>query len=133
MSKIEAAVMGTVCGVPKLKTSAKGAPWLSFSMRCGDGTDASFAQVAVFENVAEFAGRLEKGMTIYVEGALTLSTWQTAQGEHKAGLNIAARYVRLPEIGRNRPPRQKTERPTSPRADRYAGENRPPFDDQLPI
>ena len=136
--RIDCAFRSVVCGVPQLKTSAKGAPWLSFSMRCGEGTEAAFLQCSAFDDAEALAKQLAKGIAAYVEGTIRLNTWQTAAGEHKAGLGVNCRLVRVAQIGRNRPKRERqAEAPSADRRpdryrDGYAAHARE-FDDELPI
>ena len=51
-----------------------------------------------------------KGTRLYVEGSLTQTQWNAADGEVRHGLNVAAwkaEKVGRDSIGRQRPPREK--------------------------
>jgi single-stranded DNA-binding protein len=80
-----------------------------------NGKDSTqWVRVTCFGEVAEeIAGRARKGDRLYIEGSLTLNTWNDAHGEVKTGLNVAAwRCERLGNIGRHRP-KQRTVRDDS--------------------
>ncbi len=115
MRGIESAFWGTLGKDPELRTSKTGNPFCSFNCvvtvgKADDGKDVSqWVRVACFGQVAEeIAARAAKLDRVYVEGALTLNTWQTAAGEQRSGLNVAAWKVeKLAAIGKNRQFREK--------------------------
>lgn len=105
---IETAFIGRVGNDPELKTSASGNPWCAFNVAVGSGDDTQWLRVAIFgARAEELAGPLTKGDRVYVEGNLTLRTWENS-GEKRSGLNVAAwKCERLGQIGRNKPPKSK--------------------------
>lgn len=55
----------------------------------------------------ELAPRIVKGTEVYCEGRLRLSTWRTADGAERWGLNLTAWTVQpLGQIGRRVPPKR---------------------------
>lgn len=108
MNGIETAFVGRIANEPEIKTSAAGKPWMAINVALGQGADAQWVRVACFGETAErLAGTLHKGDKLYVEGTLTLRTWEKS-GETRAGLNVAASKVeKLGAIGRNRPPKPR--------------------------
>jgi len=105
---IETAFIGRVGSDPELKTSSTGKPWMAFNIAVGQDDGTQWLRVAVFSARAEdLAGTLHKGDRAYVEGALTLRTWEK-NGETRAGLNVAAsKCEKLGAIGRNKPPKRR--------------------------
>lgn len=105
---IEAAFTGRLGQEPEQRTSQSGKPWLRLNVAVGADDSLQWVSTAVFgEGAQELAGRLHKGDRVYVEGRLTLRTWEK-DGQTHAGLNVAAwRVERLGEIGKNKPPKPK--------------------------
>jgi single-strand DNA-binding protein len=105
---IEAAFVGRLGQEPELRTSQSGRPWLRLSVAVGQDDDLTWVSTAVFDDRAqELAGHLHKGDKIYVEGRLTLRTWEKT-GQTQTGISIAAWKVeKLGAIGRNKPPKAK--------------------------
>jgi single-stranded DNA-binding protein len=114
---IEVAFFATVIRDPEPKTSQSGKPYMRINCRDGDGEQAQWINVTVFgDQVAELAGKVVKGSRVYVEGRLSLDEWTGQDGVKRHGLSVAAWRFELPKIGRNRPPRERGERPSiSPR------------------
>ncbi len=117
MRGIECAFAGITGNPPELKTAKSGKPWLSISVGCetGDVDDAGAAKltwirVAVFGDAAVKLAGAAKGTRLYVEGTLTQTQWNAADGEVRHGLNVAAwkcERVGRDAIGRQRPPHEK--------------------------
>jgi len=106
MNGIEAAFEGRIGKVGELRTSQSGKPWCSISVVVGKDDDSTWLNVAVFGEQAETVAGLEKGTRIYVEGRLSLDTWQDREGNTKTGLKVAAfKVVPLGQIGRRKPAR----------------------------
>ncbi|MBL8845462.1 MAG: single-stranded DNA-binding protein [Hyphomicrobium zavarzinii] len=105
---IEAAFIGRVGSDPELKTSAEGKPWAAFNVAVGKDEATQWVRVAVFgARAEELAGPLKKGDRVYVEGNLTMRTWEKS-GEKRAGINVAAwKCECLGQIGRNKPSKAK--------------------------
>jgi single-stranded DNA-binding protein len=50
------------------------------------------------------SAKAKKGDRVYIEASLTLNTWETAAGETKTGLNVAAwKCEKVPGIGKEPP------------------------------
>jgi single stranded DNA-binding protein len=119
MRGIETAFWGTLGSDPELKVSKNGKLFASFPVvvtvgQSDDGKDiGQWIRVACFSEVAEkFAGAAKKSDRCYVEGNLTMSSWTTATGETKTGLNVAAwRVDRLANIGKHRQFKEKGHEP----------------------
>ncbi len=117
MKGIEAAFFGVTGQTPELRTAKSGKPWLSISVgvETGDVDDAGAAKltwirVAVFGDAAVKLAGAAKGTRLYVEGTLTQTQWNAADGEVRHGLNVAAwkcERVGRDAIGRQRPPHEK--------------------------
>jgi single-strand DNA-binding protein len=107
---IESAFWGVLGKDPELKTSKTGNPFTTMNAvvtvgTSDDGKDVSqWIRVACFGDTAKnIASRAKKGDRVYVEGALTMTQWNDAQGEVRHGLNVAAWKVeRVASIGKNR-------------------------------
>ncbi len=132
---IESAFIGRVGSDPELKTSAEGKPWAAFNIAVGKDEATQWVRVAVFgARAEELAGPLKKGDRVYVEGNLTMRTWEKS-GEKRAGLNVAAwKCERLAQIGRNKSSKSKP----LPESDHSAPlstalPRRAAFDDEIPF
>ena len=107
---IESAFWGVLGKDPELKTSKTGNPFTTMNAvvtvgTSDDGKDVSqWIRVACFGDTAKnIANRAKEGDRVYVEGALTMTQWNDAQGEVRHGLNVAAWKVeRVASIGKNR-------------------------------
>jgi single stranded DNA-binding protein len=118
MRGIETAFWGVLGKDPELKTSKTGNAFATMNVavtvgKADDGKDVSqWVRVACFGEAAEkTAAKARKGDRVYVEGSLPLNTWETAAGETKTGLNVAAwKCEKVPGIGRNRVRQDRDER-----------------------
>ena len=107
---IETAFWGTLGKGPELKTSKAGTPYTGMNVvvtvgKDDNGKDVSqWLRVTCFGDTAKaIAAKARKGDRIYVEGSLTMSQWNDAQGEMKHGLNVSAwRCERTGNIGKSR-------------------------------
>ena len=133
---IECAFQGTVGRDPQRRTSQNtGRDWASFSVACGEDENAQWLDVACFGPSVDQAVQLTKGDAVYVEGKISLRTWQNEDGSKRTTLSVAAKLVQpMGRIG-NRKPKQT--RKTS-----AAGETQKPkssvnapldFNDPLPF
>ncbi len=112
MKGIEAAFFGSLGKDVELRTAKSGKAWASLAIvvdtgeQDADGRDkAQWVKVAVFGEVAERLASATKGTRFYVEGRLTLDTWNDKAGEIRHGLSCAAftcQRVGSSNIGRNR-------------------------------
>jgi single stranded DNA-binding protein len=102
---IESAFWGVLGKDPELREGKSGKQYCNFG--CGvtvEGEATQWINVICFAPIAETISKTaKKGDRIYVEGSLTLATWQNSDGETKTGLAVSAWKVeRLGNIGRNR-------------------------------
>jgi single-strand DNA-binding protein len=105
---LEVAFTGALGAEPELKTSAGGKPYCNVAVAIANGDQTVWLRVACFGEVAqEFVGRAHKGDRVAIEGRLTLNSYTAKDGSPRTGLNVAASYVRVAEIGRQRPPRER--------------------------
>ena len=115
MRGIESACWGTIGTNPELRTSKSGKPFVNFNLAVTVGQDddgkpvTQWVRIAIFGDLAQqFAERAANGDRAYVEGSLTLATWEGRDGQTRTGLNLAAwRCEKLPAIGKNRQFREK--------------------------
>ena len=103
---IECAIIGRLGQDPDLRTAASGKPWMRLSLAVGRGDTTQWVTVAVFDDLAKgLIAKVKKSDRMYIEGRLTLQTWEK-NGEQRAGLNVAAwRAEPLSQIGRQKPKR----------------------------
>jgi single-stranded DNA-binding protein len=112
---IDCAFYGHVGRDAELKTSKAGKAYVRLSVRDGDGDAAQWVTVMYFgADAAELAPKFTKGARCYVEGQIRLDTWEQQDGTKRSGLTVMSFHCRIPEIGRNKPPRE-----------RQAGEDKP--------
>ena len=110
MRGIETAFWAVLGHAPELRTSKTGKSYCTFSCvvtvgGADDDKDVSqWLRVCCFGETAEIrAARAKKRDRIYVEGTLTLNTWENANSETKTGLNVAAwKCEKVAGIGRSR-------------------------------
>jgi len=117
MRGIEAAFWGTLGRDPELKQSRAGKAYCGLNVAVttgeadsGSGNDATtWVRATCFGVVAEkISDTAKKGDRVYIEGNLTLNTWQPADGPARTGLNVAAwKCERLGNIGKSRERRER--------------------------
>lgn len=111
MRGIETAFEGVLGREPELRTSKTGKAFatLAIAVTTGqveDGADlTTWVRTTCFgETAKEIAATAHKRSRVYVEGSLTLNTWETTAGEQRTGLNCAAwKVIVLGQIGQRRP------------------------------
>jgi single-stranded DNA-binding protein len=104
---IDCAFYGTIHRC-EAKTSANGKQYLRLSVRCGEGDAAQWVSVMSFDPEAfAAADKFVKDAKVYVEGRLSLSEWEGRDGDKKHGLSVMSWFCRLPQIGKNRPKRDR--------------------------
>ena len=92
----QVAITGNLGKDPELRYAASGTPLCKFSVAVWQGKDkgAAWTPVVVFgqyaENVAESFG---KGDTVICVGRLSLSEWETEDGEKRSRLEMIADEV----------------------------------------
>jgi single-strand DNA-binding protein len=107
MNGIITAFQGFLARDPESRFTQKGQPLLSFSVgirdaKAEEGAPPEWVRCTVFgEQADELNGKLRKGSECYVEGRLRLNTWQTADGQQRAGLDVVAFKVEpMGQVGR---------------------------------
>jgi single-strand DNA-binding protein len=111
---LEVAFTGALGTEPELKTSAGGKPYCNVAVAIANGEQTVWLRVACFGEVAQdFAGRAHKGDRLAIEGRLTLNSYTAKDGSARTGFNVVASYVRLVEIGRRRPSRERRQKITT--------------------
>jgi single-stranded DNA-binding protein len=145
---IDAALSGVIVKDGELKHSGRGTAYLGLTIRIGDGDGAQFVRVTCFgDTAAELAQIAKKGARLIAEGALTADVYQ-CDGKATPSLSVAARWARIPAVGKNRPKRDSA---GAGRREGYGGEHsqrqgasgrqrgqesdcyRHTFDDKLPL
>jgi len=112
MSGIEAAFFGSLVRDAELKRSRNGREYVRAFVRIGESDAAQWVALSAFdEQSIVTVERMTKGAHVYVEGTLTLNEWTAADGAQKHGLSVMSWHCRLAQIGRNKPKRERTERP----------------------
>jgi single-stranded DNA-binding protein len=131
MSNIECAFFGVLGRDGEAKTSKAGKPYLRLNMRVGDGESAVWVGVMAFDTKAiEAADKMVKGARVYCEGSLRLDEWTAQDGSAKHGLSVMSWHCRLPQIGRNKPRRERDDAEERPKISAAA----PSFyDDPIPF
>jgi single-strand DNA-binding protein len=121
---IEAAFIGTLGRDAESKTSKTGRSYLRLNVRTGEGDNATWVSITCFDEKAiEVADKLVKGAKVYVEGKLSLDTWEAADGSKRSGLSVLSFHCRLCAIGKNKPP--KSNKPKTARSPREPNPNAP--------
>ena len=112
MRGIECAFTASLGQDVELRKSKAGKTFATFpcvvDMGHEDGKEtAQWLRCICFGDTAEkLAERAKKADRVYVEGSLSLNSWEGADGETKHGLNVTAwRAERLSNIGRAKPKR----------------------------
>jgi single-strand DNA-binding protein len=109
---IEAAILGTLGRNAELKTSARGDPFVKFSVAVSDGVETQWVNVCAFDQSAvAAAGNLTKGTRVYAEGKLRAAEYTAGDGSKRLGLSLLANYCRPAEIGQTRRKRPRARRP----------------------
>jgi single-strand DNA-binding protein len=131
---IGCAFFGHVGRDAEAKTSKNGNAYLRLSVRAGEGDAAQWVTVMYFgDDVAELAPRLEKGSGVYIEGTIRLETWEKQDGTKSSSLTVMASHCRPPQIGRNRPKRERKPRERTAPAQSRTPAARTFHDDPMPF
>jgi single-stranded DNA-binding protein len=100
MNGIHCALQGRLGQDIELRCSASGKDWCRLSVGV-EGDEVTWVSVAVFEDKARALEGLAKGTELYVEGRLTMNTWEGKDGQRCTGLSVSAWRVEiLGQIGR---------------------------------
>ena len=110
MDGIACALQGRIAQDPEKRWTGQGTAMLNLSIAVADNKAApdaptEWVRVTLWgEKADELAPKLRKGVEVYVEGRLRLNTWQAADGQQRASLNVSAWTVQpLGQIGRRAP------------------------------
>jgi single-stranded DNA-binding protein len=142
---IDCAFFGTLGKDPERKSSKSGRQYLGMNVRTGDGEDAQWIYVLVFNDVEQLVDSLKSGSRVYCEGTLKADIWDGGNsGKPRVNLSVMSWLCQeTHRIGRNKPKRGAEERPRqaamrqtemklqSPRSEpTYSG---PVYDDDIPL
>jgi len=76
--------------------TSKGTHYASVSIAASAGKDEStWFDVVAYEKQSEWLAKATKGTMVYVEGPVSLSTFQARDGTQKTNLQVTAYQVRL--------------------------------------
>jgi single-strand DNA-binding protein len=128
MKGIACAFEGRLGRDAEIKTAkTSGRQFVTLSVIEGQDDEAQWLNVVAWsESLAEIAGNLTKGTELYIEGKLTLRSWESETGT-RYGLSVSASLVQpMALIGRSKP---KT--PRTPTRKTSAVKSRP--DSQAPM
>lgn len=97
-------VSGTVQGSPATRTTSKGRPWVTLTVKAQGGEGSAFVSVAVFDpDLVEVAGGLSEGESVAAQGRLELRAWTGRDGTERTGLSItASQLMRLEKAERRK-------------------------------
>ncbi len=97
---IECAFTGRVGTKPEIQAVGCASPSLMFCVAVG----TQWIRVGCFGDAARVGEALRLGDHVYIEGIITLQSWEH-NGEPRSGLSVATlRCEKLRNIGRNNPP-----------------------------
>jgi single-strand DNA-binding protein len=127
---IECAFFGSLGRDAEAKTSKNGKPYLRLNVRVDDDNAATWVSVMTFDpDAIAMAGKLLKGVRLYVEGRLSLDEWTAQDGSKRYSLSVMSWHTRL-AIGRNKTRRETPEPNNTSRPPASTDE---PYDDPLPF
>ena len=90
---ISALITGDLISDPVERTTAKGAPFVTATMRVPAGADALLVGIATFDRTAgERLAKLHKGASVAVAGTLEATEWEK-DGETRKGWRLTATEV----------------------------------------
>jgi single-stranded DNA-binding protein len=91
---IAALVQGELVADPVKRSTVKGEPFVTATVRVPAGAEALFVGVAAFDaTAAERLAKLHKGASIAVAGTLEATEWKTREGEARKGWRLTAAEV----------------------------------------
>lgn len=80
----------------RVGTTSKGTQYASVSVAASAGKDEStWFDVVAYDKQAEWLAKATKGTTVYIEGPVSISTFQSKDGTQKSSLQVTAYQVRL--------------------------------------
>lgn len=90
---ISALLQGDLIADPVQRTTAKGAPFVTATVRVPAGADALLVGIAAFDRTAgERLAKLQKGATVAAAGTLEATEWER-NGETRKGWRLTATEV----------------------------------------
>lgn len=91
---IAALVQGELAADPVERVTAKGAPFVTATVRVAAGAEALFVGLACFDATGcERLAKLRKGATVAAAGTLEATEWTTKDGEARRGWRLTATEV----------------------------------------
>ncbi len=91
---IAALIQGDLVADPVERTTAKGAPFVTATVRVAAGTEALFVGLACFDATGcERLAKLRKCASVAAAGALEATEWTTREGETRRGWRLTASEV----------------------------------------
>lgn len=88
---IAALIHGDLVADPVERTTAKGAPFTTATVRVAAGAEALFIGLACFDATGcERLAKLRKGATVAAAGTLEATEWTTKGGETRKGWRLTA-------------------------------------------
>jgi single-stranded DNA-binding protein len=107
---IAALLQGVLVADPVKRSTVKGEPFVTTTVRVPAGAEALFVGVAAFEATAgERLAKLHKGASIAAAGTLEATEWQTREGEARKGWRLTASEVLSVYSARKRRDAEATE------------------------
>lgn len=80
----------------RVGTTSKGTQYASVSVAASAGKDDStWFDVVAYDKQAEWLAKATKGTMVYIEGPVSISTFQAKDGTTKSSLQVTAYQVRL--------------------------------------
>lgn len=91
---IHALMSGTLTAEPIERTTAKGAPFVTVSLRVAAGPESIFVGCVAFETAAaERLIKLARGAAVAVAGEMQLNVWTDREGQERRDWRLVAAEV----------------------------------------
>lgn len=91
---IAALIQGDLMTDPVERTTTKGAPFVTATVRVAAGAEALFVGLACFDATAcERLAKLRKGASVAAAGTLEATAWTGKDGEERKGWRLTASEV----------------------------------------
>ncbi|KAK0711152.1 hypothetical protein B0H67DRAFT_491610 [Lasiosphaeris hirsuta] len=94
-------IIGNLADTPELKATSTGREILKFSVASNSGPQdnrhTSWFNVTSFVDGPrrEFLQSLSKGTLVFVEGDISINTWEDAEGKSRSGVNVVHRNLEV--------------------------------------
>lgn len=79
----------------RVGVTSKGTHYASVSLATGTGDRTTWFDVVAYDKQAEWLAKAAKGANVYVEGPVSLSSFQSKDGTTKTNLQVTAYTVRV--------------------------------------